>query len=138
MLTLLNECFVCLTYSLFFFCKQNAAYEIYYGLVGSEMCIRDRMNAMMSETLNIGGALLVKLFGRKRLEEERFGERGGQVRFFGIQRAVTGSAFFAIVGPRREVGTALVYGCVLFTFDAARRRLRVGARGCPTIKKQKL
>ena len=30
-------CFV-----LFFFFKQKTAYEIQYGLVGSEMCIRDR------------------------------------------------------------------------------------------------
>ena len=27
---------------LFFFFKQKTAYEIQYGLVGSEMCIRDR------------------------------------------------------------------------------------------------
>ena len=27
-----------------FFVKQKTAYEIYYGLVGSEMCIRDRHN----------------------------------------------------------------------------------------------
>ena len=27
---------------LFFFCKKRTAYEIYYGLVGSERCIRDR------------------------------------------------------------------------------------------------
>ena len=26
----------------FFFCKKKTAYEIEYGLVGSEMCIRDR------------------------------------------------------------------------------------------------
>ncbi len=26
----------------FFFFKQKAAYEVYRGLVGSEMCIRDR------------------------------------------------------------------------------------------------
>ena len=26
----------------FFFFKQKTAYEIWYGLVGSEMCIRDR------------------------------------------------------------------------------------------------
>ena len=30
----------------FFFCKQKTAYEIYYGLVGSEMCIRDRQGAV--------------------------------------------------------------------------------------------
>jgi ATP-binding cassette, subfamily B, bacterial len=31
-----------------------------------------RMNAMMNETLNIGGALLVKLFGRTQVEVDRF------------------------------------------------------------------
>jgi len=69
-----------------------------------------QMNAMMSETLNIGGALLVKLFGRKQLEVGRFGERASQVRALGIQRAMTGSIFFAIIGLLSAVGTALVYG----------------------------
>ena len=30
---------------LFFFCKRKTAYEIWYGLVGWEMCIRDRGTA---------------------------------------------------------------------------------------------
>ncbi len=34
--------FVCVLVFLFFFFKQKAAYEIWYGLVGSGMCIRDR------------------------------------------------------------------------------------------------
>ena len=37
-----------------------------------------QMNAMMNETLNIGGALLVKLFGRRNLEVTRFGQRAAQ------------------------------------------------------------
>lgn len=69
-----------------------------------------QMNAMMNETLNIGGALLVKLFGRTSLEVERFGGRASQVRNLGVRRAVTGSTFFAIVGLVSAVGTALVYG----------------------------
>ena len=32
----------CLLVCVFFFLKQRTAYEIEYGLVGSEMCIRDR------------------------------------------------------------------------------------------------
>ena len=35
-------CGVCVCWWLFFFFKQKTAYEIEYGLVGSEMCIRDR------------------------------------------------------------------------------------------------
>ncbi len=69
-----------------------------------------RMNAMMNETLNIGGALLVKLFGRSRLEVDRFGQRAAQVRDLGVQRAMTGSIFMAIIGLISAVGTALVYG----------------------------
>lgn len=69
-----------------------------------------KMNAHMNETLNIGGALLVKLFGRTAEEEKRFRERAANVRNIGIRRAVTGSWFFVIIGLVSAVGTALVYG----------------------------
>jgi ATP-binding cassette subfamily B protein len=64
----------------------------------------------MNETLNIGGALLVKLFGRGREEEARFRERAAGVRDIGVRRAVVGSSFFIILGLVGAVGTALVYG----------------------------
>ncbi|MCC6957081.1 MAG: ABC transporter ATP-binding protein [Anaerolineales bacterium] len=69
-----------------------------------------QMNAMMNETLNIGGALLVKLFGRTDLEAERFKGRVSNVREIGINRAVLGTFFFVIIGLLSAVGTALVYG----------------------------
>ena len=69
-----------------------------------------QMNAHMNETLNIGGALLVKLFGRAKEEETRFRERAANVRDIGIKRAVVGSTFFVIFGLVSAVGTALVYG----------------------------
>jgi ATP-binding cassette subfamily B protein len=69
-----------------------------------------RMNAMMNETLNIGGALLVKLFGRTKLEVNRFDERAREVRDIGIRRAVMGASFFVIIGLLSAVGTAFVYG----------------------------
>lgn len=69
-----------------------------------------QMNAHMNETLNIGGALLVKLFGRALEEENRFRERAANVRNIGIRRAVTGSVFFVIFGLVSAIGTALVYG----------------------------
>ena len=69
-----------------------------------------QMNAHMNETLNIGGALLVKLFGRTREEEKRFRDRAANVRDIGIRRAVIGSTFFVIFGLVTAVGTALVYG----------------------------
>ncbi len=74
------------------------------------MDMNAQMNAHMNETLNIGGALLVKLFGRSREEVRRFRERAANVRDIGIKRAVTGSVFFVIFGLVSAVGTALVYG----------------------------
>ncbi|NMB88722.1 MAG: ABC transporter ATP-binding protein, partial [Chloroflexi bacterium] len=69
-----------------------------------------QMNAMANETLNIGGALLVKLFGRTAVETGRFTQRAAEVRDIGIQRAVVGSIFFVLIGLISAVGTAMVYG----------------------------
>jgi ATP-binding cassette subfamily B protein len=75
-----------------------------------QMELNAQMNAHMSETLNIGGALLVKLFGRAAEEQERFRGRAASVRDTGIRRAVVGSSFFIVLGLVSAVGTALVYG----------------------------
>lgn len=69
-----------------------------------------QMNAMMNETLNIGGELLVKLFGQQKAESARFVLRALMVKNLGVKRAVYGSVFFVIVGLLSAVGTALVYG----------------------------
>ena len=74
------------------------------------MNVNAQMNAMMNETLNIGGALLVKLFGRRQDEVDRFQDRSGRVRDIGIQRALYGVIFFVIIGLLSAIGTAVVYG----------------------------
>jgi len=74
------------------------------------MDLNAKMNAHMNETLNIGGALLVKLFGRQQDEVNRFRERASNVRDIGVKRALYGSLFFGIIGLVTAVGTALVYG----------------------------
>ncbi len=68
------------------------------------------MNALINESLNIGGALLTKLFGQQGKSSREFSQRAAKVRDIGIQRAVIGSVFFMIVGLVSAVGTALVYG----------------------------
>jgi ATP-binding cassette, subfamily B, bacterial len=68
-----------------------------------------QMNAMMNETLNISGALLVKLFGRTTEEVKRFEGRAVKVRDAGVKRAVLGSQFFVMISLVSVVGTALVY-----------------------------
>jgi ATP-binding cassette, subfamily B, bacterial len=67
------------------------------------------MNAMMAETLNINGAMLVKLFGRARGEQARFASRAARVRDTGIRRAVLGTTMWATLGLVSLVGTAIVY-----------------------------
>lgn len=79
------------------------------NIARESMEINAQMNAMMNETLNISGALLVKLFGRTNLETERFGERASRVRDIGVRRAVVGSQFWTLIGLVGVVGTALVY-----------------------------
>jgi ATP-binding cassette, subfamily B, bacterial len=68
-----------------------------------------RMNAMMNETLNIGGALLVKLFGRVPLEVDRFRNHAATVRDLGVRRSLYATTFFAIIGLISAVGSALVF-----------------------------
>ncbi len=75
-----------------------------------QMDANARMNAMMNETLNIGGVLLIKLFGQQKTETERFKQYASKVRDLGVKRAVYGSIFFVIIGLLSAVGSAFVYG----------------------------
>ncbi len=68
------------------------------------------MNTTMQETLNIGGALLVKLFGRIDEEVKRFDRRVSYLRDINVDRAVMGASFIVIIGLVSAVGTSLVYG----------------------------
>ena len=52
------------------------------------MTLNSEMNAMMNETLNVSGALLVKLFGRIGDEVRRFSARAWRVRRAGHQAGV--------------------------------------------------
>jgi ATP-binding cassette subfamily B protein len=67
------------------------------------------MNAMMNETLNVSGALLVKIFGRGGDEVDKFTGRAADVRDIGIRQALVGRWFFLGLGLIGAVGTALVW-----------------------------
>ena len=86
----------------------------------AQMGYNAQMNAMMNETLNISGALLVKLFGRIDAEVDHFEKRAADVRNAGIERAVLGSQFFVLIGLASVVGTAIVVwgGGILVIQDA--------------------
>lgn len=67
------------------------------------------MNNVMNETLNISGALLVKLFGRQRQEMGRFSQHAGNVRDIGVQSAVISQWFMLALGVVSAIGTAVVF-----------------------------
>jgi ATP-binding cassette subfamily B protein len=67
------------------------------------------MNAVMNETLNVSGALLVKLFGRERYEKQRFSGHAADVRDIGVRQAVVGRWFFVMLSVVGAVGTAVIY-----------------------------
>jgi ATP-binding cassette subfamily B protein len=77
------------------------------------------MNATMNEALNVSGALLVKLFGRARDEQERFEDEAADVRDLGVRRALIGRWFFMALGLVSALGTAAVFwvGAVLVIND---------------------
>jgi ATP-binding cassette subfamily B protein len=81
----------------------------------SQMEANADMNATMNESLNVSGALLVKLFGRSGDEQEKFTEEAEVVRDLGVRRALVGRWFFMALGLVSAVGTALVFwwGAVL-------------------------
>ncbi|MBP1632531.1 MAG: transporter related protein, partial [Acidobacteria bacterium] len=74
-----------------------------------------RANTLLNETLNLSGALLVKLFGRTADEDRRYAGEAAQVRDLGVRRALVGRWFFMALSVVSALGTALVFwlGAVL-------------------------
>lgn len=67
------------------------------------------MSAILQETFNVSGALLVKLFNRSSDEQQRFNREAAEVRDLGVRRALIGRWFFAALGLISAVGTAAVF-----------------------------
>jgi ATP-binding cassette subfamily B protein len=73
------------------------------------MELNAEMNSSMNETLNVSGALLVKLFGRETYEVDKFSQSAAEVRDIGVRSAVIGQWFFLALGIISAIGTALVF-----------------------------
>jgi ATP-binding cassette subfamily B protein len=67
------------------------------------------LSSLITETLSINGALLVKTFGRQKEESERFRSINENVRDIGVRRALVGRWFFMGLGISGAIGTALIY-----------------------------
>lgn len=78
-------------------------------LVHKQYDLDAQMEARMNETLNVSGALLVKLFGKQRHEMERFDTLADQLAAIGVRQAVVGRWFFLGLGLVSALGAAIVY-----------------------------
>lgn len=93
----------------FFYLPARRIGRVLRDLRRRSMVLNAEMNATMNETLNVSGALLVKLFGREERELTRFRRDSAAVRDLGVRQAVIGRWFFMILSIIGAVGTAVVY-----------------------------
>lgn len=68
-----------------------------------------RMSGILQESFNVSGAQLIRLFGRWDTEREKFTVAAGNVRDYGVRRAMVGRGFFAALGLVSAIGTATVF-----------------------------
>jgi ATP-binding cassette subfamily B protein len=73
------------------------------------MQLNGEMGATMQERFNVSGALLVKLFGRRRDDTDAFSTRAADVRDSGVQLAMTSRLYYASLTLMGALGTAAVY-----------------------------
>lgn len=67
------------------------------------------LTGILSETLSISGALLLKVSGTERREVERLGEKADEVMALSIQQTQVGRWFQMILGLFETIGPALVF-----------------------------
>lgn len=78
-------------------------------LVHKQYDLDAQLEARMNETLNVSGALLVKLFGKQPAEIERFNGVADQLASVGVRQAIVGRWFFMALGLITAIGAAVVY-----------------------------
>jgi ATP-binding cassette, subfamily B, bacterial len=80
------------------------------GLAHAQMGLNADMGSRMTERFNVAGALLVKVFGDPRREDEEYAERAAGVRDMGVRIALNRSVFFVALTLVASLATAMVYG----------------------------
>ena len=80
------------------------------GLSREQMDGNAALGNTMTERFGVGGALLLKLFGRRDEEDRNFSEKAGVVRDLGVRIALITRVFTAAMMLVPALATALVYG----------------------------
>jgi ATP-binding cassette subfamily B protein len=80
------------------------------GLTREQMDGNAVLGNSMTERFNVGGAMLLKLFGRREEEDEQFAGKAAVVRDLGVRIALVTRIFGATLMLIPALATALVYG----------------------------
>ena len=80
------------------------------GLTREQMNGNADLASSMTERFNVGGAMLLKLFGRREEEDRAFAVRAAVVRDLGVRIALLTRVFTAAMQLVPALATALVYG----------------------------
>jgi ATP-binding cassette subfamily B protein len=80
------------------------------GLTRQQMDGNADLGNMMTERFNVGGALLLKLFGRRDEEDAKYSEKAAVVRDLGVRISLVTRIFIATMMLIPALATALVYG----------------------------
>ncbi|GAA1161103.1 ABC transporter ATP-binding protein [Nocardioides aquiterrae] len=80
------------------------------GLTRRQMDGNADLGNVMTERFNVGGAMLLKLFGRREEEDRTFATRAEVVRDLGVRIALVQRVFMAAMLAVPAIATALVYG----------------------------
>lgn len=80
------------------------------GLTHEQMSLNAELGTRMTERFNVGGALLVKLFGNLEREDAEYAVRAARVRDIGIRIAMHRTVLFVALSLVASLATAMVYG----------------------------
>src|SRR3954462_312202 len=80
------------------------------GLTRQQMDGNADLGNVMTERFNVGGAMLLKLFGRRTEEDKLFAEKASYVRDLGVRISLTTRVFAAAMMTVPALAAALVYG----------------------------
>ena len=80
------------------------------GLTRRQMDGNADLGNLMTERFNVGGAMLLKLFGRRGEEDELFAGKAAVVRDLGVRISLVTRIFAAAMAAIPALATALVYG----------------------------
>lgn len=89
-------------------------------LVKEQYELNADLDSQLSETLNVSGALLTKLFGRQKYEIKKMSGYSEKLADIGVRQSIVGRTLFLILGLVAAMGTAIVYfGGGLLVFQGA-------------------